>query len=73
MGIYINRNNILEETRSIREKNYHTKHQVSLIVESINKFNGTKDILTGKAWDASREYSESVLLPVLRMYIECLT
>ena len=73
IGTYINRNNILEETRSIREKISHTKHQVSLIVESINKFNGTKDILTGKAWDASREYSESVLLPVLRMYIECLT
>ena len=73
IGTYINRNNILEETRSIREKVFHTKHQVSLIVESINKFNGTKDILTGKAWDASREYSESVLLPVLRMYIECLT
>ena len=73
MGIYINRNNILEETRSIIESIDKTKHQVSLIFDSINKFNDTKDVLTGKAWDAGREYSESVLLPVLRMYIECLT
>ena len=73
MGIYINRNNILEETRSIIESIDNTKHQVSLIFESINKFNDTKDVLTGKAWDACREYSDSVLLPVLRMYIECLT
>ena len=73
MGIRINRNNILEETRSIIESIDKTKHQVSLIFESINKFNDTKDVLTGKAWDAGREYSESVLLPVLRMYIECLT
>ena len=72
MGIHINRNNILEETRSIRESIEKTKHQVSLIFESINKFNATNDVLTGKAWDAAREYSESVLLPVLRMYIECL-
>lgn len=72
MGIHINRNNILEETRSIRESIEKTKHQVSLIFESINKFNDTKGELTGKAWDAAREYSESVLLPVLRMYIECL-
>ena len=72
MGIHINRNNILEETRSIRESIEKTKHQVSLIFESINKFNDTKDVLTGKAWDACREYSDSVLLPVLRMYIECL-
>lgn len=72
MGIRINRNNILEETRSIRGSIEKTKHQVSLIFESINKFNDTKDVLTGKAWDSSREYSDSVLLPVLRMYIECL-
>lgn len=72
MGIRINRNNILEETQSIRGSIEETKHQVSLIFESINKFNDTKDVLTGKAWDACREYSDSVLLPVLRMYIECL-
>ena len=72
MGIRINRNNILEETQSIRGSIEETKHQVSLIFDSINKFNDTKGELTGKAWDAAREYSESVLLPVLRMYIECL-
>ena len=54
MGIYINRNNILEETRSIIESIDKTKHQVSLIFDSINKFNDTKDVLTGKAWDAGR-------------------
>ena len=43
MGIRINRNNILEETRSIRGSIEKTKHQVSLIFESINKFNDTKD------------------------------
>ena len=37
MGIRINRNNILEETQSIRGSIEETKHQVSLIFESINK------------------------------------
>lgn len=72
MGIFINRNNVIDKAQAMRKNIYETKHQASLIFQSINNFDDTKYELMGKAWDGAREYASTVQLPVLRMYIECL-
>lgn len=55
------------------EKNIkRTKDHASVIFKSIENFNYTESILMGKAWDAAREYTTKIQLPILRMYIEYL-
>ena len=72
MGIHINKKNIMEKSWSMRNNIKTTKDRASVIFRSIENFNYTESILMGKAWDAAREYTNKVQLPILRMYIEYL-
>ena len=53
MGIFINRNNVIDKAQAMRKNIYETKHQASLIFQSINNFDDTKYELMGKAWGFS--------------------
>ena len=72
MGIYINKNNIIEKSWNMKKNIKITKDHASIIFKSIENFNYTESMLMGKAWDAAREYTTKVQLPILRMYIEYL-
>lgn len=72
MGIHINKKNIIEKSWNMRNNIKTTKDRASVIFRSIENFNYTESILMGKAWDAAREYTNKVQLPMLRMYIEYL-
>jgi hypothetical protein len=72
MGVYINKNNIIDKSWNMKKNIKRTKDHASIIFKSIENFNYTESILLGKAWDAAREYTTKVQLPILRMYIEYL-
>lgn len=72
MGVYINKNNIIDKSWNMKKNIKRTKDHASVIFKSIENFNYTESILMGKAWDAAREYTTKIQLPILRMYIEYL-
>ena len=72
MGVYINKNNIIDKSWNMKKNIKRTKDHAYIIFKSIENFNYTESILMGKAWDAAREYTTKVQLPILRMYIEYL-
>ena len=72
MGVYINKNNIIDKSWNMKKNIKRTKDRASIIFKSIENFNYTESIRMGKAWDAAREYTTKIQLPILRMYIEYL-
>ena len=54
MGVYINKNNIIDKSWNMKKNIKRTKDHASIIFKSIEYFNYTESILMGKAWDASR-------------------